>query len=210
MGSIPTHGPCCQTWHYSTKCWHCGKAIYVLQCTCGSAVLFESLGWPWPEHECRGIGGSGLSGWIAVDILRANAVPIDSGIMQKAFPPPELQNRKPNRPLPSEQTKAVLPTAGKRVTLLGVVRDMFTTTKRTKHLENLGSLGAKFLRLPKGPLRQVTFVVNSERPNLTYTCIVPARLGLPRDAKNKMVLASLEARVVGEHAMWIATDARLV
>jgi hypothetical protein len=148
-----------------------------------------------------------LSVWVAVDVLRANAVPIDPSILRKAFPTSEA---KPPQGPPSEQIKAIYPEAGKHVTLLAVIRDLFKTTKRTERLKSLGTLGAKFLQLPKGPFWQATLVVNGERPNLTYTCILPEQLGLRRDVKDKMVLAKLEARVIGSHAVWLATDVQLV
>jgi len=151
-----------------------------------------------------------LSGWVAVDVLRANGVPIDPSIMQKAFPPPEISNAKATKAPPSENMKAVHPTAGEQIAVLAVIRDLFAETNRTERLKSLDALGEKLLRLPKGPLWQSTLVVNSERPNLTYTCIVPERLGLPRGAKNKMCFARLEARAVGGHAIWLATDIRLV
>ena len=94
--------------------------------------------------------------------------------MEKAFPPPEINeiNKGASDKLPApEQIKAVEPKANEQATLLAVVRDLFPETKRTKSLKNLGELGAKLLRLPKGSLWQATLVVNSERPNLTYTCL---------------------------------------
>jgi hypothetical protein len=148
-----------------------------------------------------------LTGWVAVDVLRANGVPIDGSIMRKAFPTPEA--KLPKGP-PPEQIKAIQPEAGKQVMLLAIVRDVFKTTKRTERLKGLGALGEKILKLPKGPLWQATLVVNSERPNVTYTCILPERLGLPRDTKDKMVLAKLESRLAGPHAIWLATDVQLV
>jgi hypothetical protein len=151
-----------------------------------------------------------LSGWVAVDLLRANAVPIDPSIMQKAFPPPEINKRKSGTALTAEHIKPVQPRAMEQVTLLAVLRDLFTETKRTKSLNKLGEIGAKLLHLPKGQLWQATLVVNSVRPNLTYTCMIPERLGLPRDSKNKMVFAQLQGRVVGVHAIWLVTDIRLL
>jgi len=91
-----------------------------------------------------------------------------------------------------------------------MVRDLMTETKRTERLGALGDVGTKLLRLPKGPLWQVTLVVNSERPNLTYTCILPQRLGLPKNAKDKLIFAQIEGRVAGEHAIWLVTDARVI
>jgi hypothetical protein len=216
MGSVPTHGPSCRAWTFPTNCWHCGQAIFVFQCTCESAVLFDSLGWPWPKHDCGGggggggIGGSGLNGWVAADILRANGVSIDQRIMQTLFPSSIAKGAKSKAPPPPKPMTAVQPSAGEQIALLAVIRGLLTGTNRTERLSSLGALGAKLLRLPKGRLWQVTLVVNSVHPNLAYTCIVPERLGLPRDAKNKMAFASLDARVAGDYAIWLATDIRLV
>lgn len=67
-------------------------------------------------------------------------------------------------------------------------------------------MGAKLLLLPKGKLWQVTLTVNSERPNLSYTCILPEGLGLSKNLKDKMVFAQLQARVAGDHAHWLITE----
>lgn len=208
---VPTHGPTCQTIIYPTDCWHCGRPIHVLQCTCGSAVLFDKPKPPWPEHDYSsgGIGGSGLSGWAAIDVLRANGIAIDADIMAKVFPPKASSRRGGVSP-PPESMAAVQPKAGKKIDLVAIVRELLTDTKKTEQLNALGDLGTKLLKLPKGGLWQLTLVVNSERPNLTYTCILPARIGLPKDAKNKMVFAQIEAKVVGAYAIWLVTEIQLV
>jgi hypothetical protein len=150
-----------------------------------------------------------LSGWAAVDVLRANGVPIDANIMAKVFPA-KLRSGKAGASPPSESMAAMEPDAGKTIDLVAIVRELLTDTKKTDRLKALCDLGTKLLRLPKGHLWQLTLVVNSERPNLTYTCILPARLGLPKDAKNKMVFAQIEAKVVGEYAIWLVTEIQLV
>jgi hypothetical protein len=207
---VPTHGPSCQTLIYPTDCWYCARPIHVLQCTCGSAVLLDQPKPPWPEHDCSsgGIGGSGLSGWAAVDVLRANGIPIDANIMAKVFPAKSRSGKAGASP--PESMAAVQPQAGAKVDLVAVVRELLTDTKKTDRLNTLGDVGAKLLRLPKGDLWQLTLVVNSERPNLTYTSILPARLGLSKDAKNKMVFAQIEAKVAGAYAIWLVTEIQLV
>src|SRR5579885_1268066 len=88
---VPTHMLTCQTWAYPVNCWYCGASIYVFQCTCGSVVLFDSLGGAWPKHQCiglggaGGIGGSGYSGWTAIDVLRSQGVAITREITDKVF-----------------------------------------------------------------------------------------------------------------------------
>ena len=144
-------------------------------------MLFDALGWPWPKHDCRGsseIGESGLSGWAAVDVLRAMGVPIDARVMQRAFPT-ATSGRKSTTPTP-DPIIAVQPRAGEQIPLLAMIRELFTDTSRTKRLNTLGVIGSVLLRLPHGPLWQTTLVVNSERPNLSYTCILPEQIELPK------------------------------
>ena len=165
--SIPTHGPFCQTWVYSTRCWDCQQDIHVLQCTCGSAVLFDALGASWPKHACvgrggaGGIGGSGLSGWAAVNTLRAQGVPISPDVRQKIFPI-ERQNVHKN---------------SERRSTLAVVRELCSSTKRTANVDALPELGLKVLGLdPKMRYWQITLVDNTARPNKSFTALVPNHL----------------------------------
>ena len=51
-GYVPTHGPDCETQTYRTRCSSCRKTIFFFSCSCQSAVFFDSLGHPWPEHDC--------------------------------------------------------------------------------------------------------------------------------------------------------------
>jgi hypothetical protein len=97
-----------------------------------------------------------------------------------------------------------------RRSLLAVVRELQMATNRTERMKALGGLGAKLLNLPSGPFGQITLVNNGRRPNLSYTCILPQRLGLPKHAKNKMVFAQIEGRGTGEHKIWLVTDIRII
>jgi hypothetical protein len=90
------------------------------------------------------------------------------------------------------------------------VRDLLTGSKKIAGLAELGEVGVKLLQLPKGRLWQVTLVVNKERPNLSYTCILPAAVSLAKDAKDKMVFARLEAKVAGDHAHWLVTEIQVI
>ena len=51
-GYVPTHGPECATRTYKTRCSECGKPVFFFSCSCQSAVFFDNLGHPWPEHDC--------------------------------------------------------------------------------------------------------------------------------------------------------------
>lgn len=50
---VPTHGPRCKKkFCRPSSCGQCGQQVFHWACTCGSNVLFDSLGEPWPKHEC--------------------------------------------------------------------------------------------------------------------------------------------------------------
>ena len=203
--SIPTHGPSCQTLVYGTSCWYCQQEIFVLQCSCGSAVLFDELGAPWPKHACAGggIGGSGLSGWTAVDALRAQGAPISSDVMAKIFP----GNGKNDHNVRQEITiRKIEPERDSQRSLLAVVRELNQHIRRTKDIAALSDLGIKLLGLdPRIRYRQITLVNNEVRPNESHTALVPDHLArsLRRDA---MVMADMHGGAAGNIAVWVVTD----
>jgi hypothetical protein len=206
---VPTHGPYCQTWMYPTDCWYCGKPIHILQCTCGSVVLFDYPRPPWQEHDhTGGIGGSGYSHWQAVDVLRSLGVPIVQSVLDKIFP--KAEQKQEAQKSASNNIKAVAPKFGVRRSLLAVVREFYQQTNRTERMKALGGLGTRLLKLPPGPVGQITLVNNGTQPNLSYTCILPSVLGLAKNAKNKMVFAEIEGRGVRGNSIWIVTDIRVI
>jgi hypothetical protein len=50
--SVPTHGPWCTTKTYKMICRECSAPVFFFSCNCGSRVLFDHPGHPWPEHWC--------------------------------------------------------------------------------------------------------------------------------------------------------------
>ena len=40
---------------FPTYCWYCGEVIYLHATPEGGFVIFDSLGPPWPKHDCGGI-----------------------------------------------------------------------------------------------------------------------------------------------------------
>lgn len=211
--SIPTHGPFCQTKTYPTSCWGCRQAIFVLQCSCGSVVLFDQLGAPWPKHACAGIGGgggiggSGLSGWTAVDALRAQGAPITSDVMAKIFPDKGRSDRDTR---PKTTIRKIEPERDSQISLLVVVRELHEHTKRIEDMALLSDLGLKLLGIESGVrYKQITLVDNGVRPNKSYTALIPDHLarGL---IHNTMVMASIRGCVIGDYAVWIVTDANLL
>lgn len=58
---VPTHGPRCRKlFCRPSRCMDCRQEIFHWACTCGSNVLFDKLGEPWPQHKCTGSAASTL------------------------------------------------------------------------------------------------------------------------------------------------------
>ena len=187
--SIPTHGPSCQTLVYPTSCWYCQQEIFVLECSCGSAVLFDQIGASWPKHTCVGYG---RGRWSTVATLRASGAPITSDVIQGAEPETEI--------------KRIDPMAGELRSLLAVVRDLHSSTKRTETVKALPEFGSKLFGLnPKMNYWQITLVDNRIRPNESFTALIPDPLthGLKHHV---MVRVEMSAHVIGDWANWIIND----
>lgn len=52
MWGTAVHGTWCGTRTWPTACQRCGADVFFFSCNCGSKVFFESLGDPWPVHDC--------------------------------------------------------------------------------------------------------------------------------------------------------------
>lgn len=48
----PVHGAWCNAKTWPTKCPGCNSDVFFFHCDCGSKVFFDSLGDPWPIHDC--------------------------------------------------------------------------------------------------------------------------------------------------------------
>lgn len=160
--AVPTHGPLCQTLVYDTSCWYCQQEIFVLQCTCGSAVLFDDARPPWPKHiypgtgDAGGIDGSGLSGWAAVDVLREQGVPVTPDIIQRIFPNKQQINRKTSL---ETGIRRIKPENREQRPLLAVVRELHRSTHRTEATDALSEIGLELIGLtPEIRYHQITLM----------------------------------------------------
>ena len=83
------HGAWCGSRTWATKCLRCGDPVFFFSCNCGCKVFFDSLGPPWPIHDCDTSWTRNLkrttdeSGKITVDIsegVTISRVPESFGI----------------------------------------------------------------------------------------------------------------------------------
>lgn len=52
MTGEAVHGPWCGARTWPTQCPTCSEPVFFFMCNCGSKVFFDSLGDPWPRHDC--------------------------------------------------------------------------------------------------------------------------------------------------------------
>lgn len=69
------HGAWCNTRTFPINCNYCGDSVFYFSCDCGSRVLFDHLGKPWPVHRCAESGYG--PGWLQMD-YSSQIIPIDS------------------------------------------------------------------------------------------------------------------------------------
>lgn len=169
--SVPTHGEFCSTWMYPRNCWYCGCSIYILQCSCGSTVLLDTPRPPWEKHDCGsgGIGGSGYSGWIAIDQLRAEGVPITNSIMKQVFN--DLRKSLKNNKKPDPDIEKAHPYENQKVQFLGIVREKNRKTKLIDKMNALSDMAHKIITLPMGKKIQFTIHDNGGKIHKSYTCL---------------------------------------
>ena len=216
--SIPTHRDSCKTWLYSTHCWDCSNLIYILQCTCGSAVLFDEQYPAWTKHNCGGpggIGGSGLSGWAAIDELRASGMPITPKIINIVFgnKPQTNSNGPVNADIPvNSDIKIIKPEKGKTEYLILSLMDFHKITENTKVVNGLNNFARQIEGVPNANVKftQMTFMHNIDGKRLSYTALVPSQMR-PTHVKEHLKKHSLfHARLVSSRQWWFIEELHLL
>lgn len=96
-----------------------------LQCTGRSVVQFDALAPNWGKHDSQsnagGVGGSGLSGWRAIDALCVLGVGVMDNLLDVAFPG---ATQGPNRNLEQPpDSRRMGPSGAKGVSFVGVMRE---------------------------------------------------------------------------------------
>ena len=202
---IPTHGPLCMTRMYRVNCWYCGSRIYVLECSCGSAVLFNYNKPPWDEHTCSGgIGDSGLSGWNAIEALQNAGMPLSKEMMDTAFGRKAKQAI--NRPDDlSAITQKVEPRKGDIFEPILNLEGFYKNTKETKNANALLDIGRGIEGIPKNEKNfcQITFIRNHEDGRESYTALIASNKVPANIEKEKEHRSIFFVRLLGLKSWWL-------
>ena len=190
------HGLFCQSWTFPTKCWFCRARIYVYQCSCGSVVLFDSLGSGWPIHVCGTSSATTQARPIRSDAewdrlrFTSQMEAIKPGSGQWVSSPPE--SHRGTSPLSFIATLQDLPTQTKRIAALDG--------------ESQVELAAMKVRSGANSYAQVTLRDTASSPHRVYPAIVK-QSDLPgaRLRRNMRVGVTLEARGL-RRAEWFVVE----
>ncbi len=223
--SVPRHGMDCQTRTFPTKCKNCGDNVFFFSCTCGSAVFFDELGWPWPEHDCgfsrsdyrwaRGRPRTNFDGGVRVEISegvtatrpakeRRRRWNIDPAVADKV--------KREARSREHHPIESVPPGADWMVKVTGVIREVDSQVDVYRRLNlprtpiNKGFLG----ELGSGRWGRMTIHV-LESVAYSYTAWIPVSL-LPAGGVRLGVAASAELQRVDVATVareWICRHFRL-
>ncbi len=123
------HGSWCNSRVWRTACRECQQQVYFFSCSCGSAVLFEKLGAPWPKHICpppitvykrqKGADGT-VTAWLTPDGSITATRPAETTLIEPGFADlARDRDAKDERPI---RKYAAL--SGERKSIHGIVREL--------------------------------------------------------------------------------------
>ena len=205
-----THGPWCGAVTWKTKCPRpgCRADVYFFRCNCGSKVFFDSLGAPWPIHDCDLSWGQGLdrqrneSGGATVQIA-PGVTAYRSGSIS-----PDVVTRTKRRDSTPDPIVSVRPDCAGSTKIMGIVRELRTTVDVMQSLKLPPSSFTAALLGPlgKGQWGKVTIHVPGHDDVLrSYTAWARrAALTLVKHSAGITVAATLQIQSVpGNGAVWV-------
>lgn len=222
------HGWWCNARTYPLNCKYCGERIFHFSCDCGSSVLFDELGPPWPIHRCPGfelkltlsrLGQGDLSGTLLsyLDEGKAEALSrliednIERGYVDA------IRHSAKEQKKPSSQSGWIMrqdPYHGLRTTEQGVIKELIWGADIFKKANiPIGSLGSTILgKFAKQKLAQITIhtaaLAEEESENCSFTFFVAEKI-VNKLALTKGCLITVELRGVAplpNFPVWVCDD----
>ena len=204
------HGAWCNTRAFRMNCNYCGDQVFYFSCDCGSRVLFDHLGKPWPVHRCAESGYG--PGWLQMD-YGSQIIPIDNfhetldreyrETVQKAV-------RKSKRKPWAERRNP--PYRGCETTEQGIITELIWNADifRKANVAEDSKLGVAMLgKHARLKLAQMTIhtgaLAEDKKNNSSFTFFVAAStVKKQRLAKGHFVTAQLRGLVISSnHPIWV-------
>ena len=208
FSSYPTHGHWCGSRVFPAKCWYCGQEIFIFTCNCGSRVLFDDLGSPWPKHFCS-------------VYYKTQPSPVNEGVSYEPSPQhdsvleeidPEFQehvNRKKDYSAPIVK---VSPEGNDNQHISGIIREVNLRIDPFKKLKiTKGSLGAFQLeKILPNEISQITMHAGGIGDDQieSYTFWVCRKLFDKKEmTKGRVIYLHLKSiQSLGLDAFWLAEE----
>ncbi len=219
------HGSWCNAKTIPMTCKFCSAQIFWLSCDCGSSVLFDELGWPWPQHRCIGtvpkptlsrLGTKDLSGRMVsrLEANQADAIArlIDANIERdyvRAVKSAEQSNARRERQ--SAWVTRQDPYHNLETTERGIITEITRDANIFRKAGvNVGSLGVAMLgQFANVPLLQITIhtgaLAEPDEENLSFTFFVAQSAYEKLEVtKGCLVVAKLRGVVIASrHPIWV-------
>lgn len=198
--SIPCHRPFCKTQSFPTSCWDCQQPIFIVRCSCGSTVLFDHAGPPWPKHRCPGWR---RTVWRTPDPVPGRNTPVSSNVVTKQG---GRKTRDLGKVRPGGAARSVDPQSGRRHISSARVSTLNADTDLTRLVRGILRSGLRpFCLDPRMRYWQITLVDSNVRPRESYIALIPD--GLARRLRtNLTVKAEVCGRSFRGVGCWIVTD----
>lgn len=215
------HGFMCGARTIPIRCRYCRASIFYFSCSCGSRVLFEELGQPWPKHRCvdhfdglvEGVGKARLERLMAVQMKTVRVDWTYEQWVRTAFRERSQTTTQP-KPQPREIAR-MDPYAGAEAEEEGLVRALipsvdihrrFGVGERTLGEAALGDLGRR-------SLAQVTIHTGAlGEDDFSFTFLVD-RTRLAEDGIRTDDLVRCRLRgvaVLDQDPVWVCDDFELL
>lgn len=195
------HGAWCGSHTWPTRCHRCSASIFYFGCECGSRVLFDELGPPWPRHDCDRSWSGGLTRTVtdSGEVRVALASDVTAVRPGPSFDVEEdALRRVVSRKASPDPIIAMDPPPGAREEVLGVLREVTVEVDpHTKLGVARSTMGAAALGpMGHGPMGRITVHTSSpEEDDLieSFTSWVPTQAieDLKRDVTVSVVLESV-------------------
>ena len=203
------HGVYCKTITFPLKCKYCQQQIFFFSCDCGSRVLFDELGPPWPRHDCgtpnhnpAPYQPSSIGSLSGVNVYRRghDSSGLLPGLQSAAdFIAPDVVKRVKESQNMARDTMSIEPIGSTNAEIIGIVREISRPNLARRHGLDRNSVGFSELAKIIGDPDPVQITVQvDELPNdpdaidySGYTFLSPRNLNTRGITKGAVISASL-------------------
>lgn len=214
-----SHGWWCNARTIPMRCKYCKDRVFYFTCDHGSKVLFDSLGWPWPEHHCPGYLAS-IYGVETIELALAARMMEPGYTTRGARVAREYAEQVRQQSERDRQARRQVidmePPRNSSVEDIGQIEDISDVVNVFKQfgVEPENSLGVALLGpLAKGNIRRILIIVNDpDQQDLNrYKCYVAGSLlkgsGVARGDVVHFAIRSIDT--LGAQRVWYCESLKL-